>query len=399
MYFNGDSPVTFKSLLPGIKRAFAVEGVLSMVQYPEGTTLETIEEEVFDRPKPTYQVDVEDAVQAARMMHVDTYEEDRARIQAAIHYTLEERDRALDELDRAHAKILNANELRRHDLNKTHQESLRHWETQEEKFQKKQSGAMKVFTRVFGGTVLSTVKDDLSEYRFKRSWFKINTQYTVAGSGQNNTTILKNELNTMSYDVNKKSFAALENELDILYDSLVQHGEPVPTDDSKLFDLCRILRTSPGNEFEFELNYVTMTKATYANARALLMAKAGSIATTTMLVKQNGKGKGGNNGRKNDDVEYLARLQASQAKGTKAARNANKVCTHCGKDGHNVNECFQLKECLNCGKIGHLAKWCTKRTDDDDGGTENKSSSSSSKKNATANIGNRLPLIRRITII
>eukprot|EP01032_Pedospumella_encystans_P030573 gene30573-34507_t len=372
MFFDGDSPVTFKGLHSGIRRVFATEGVTNYVEYAEGATLETIEEIVFDRPMPTYQVDVEDAIQAARMMHVETYEEDRARIQTAVHYTIPQRDRALDELDRSHSRLLNQNELRRHELNKAHQESLRYWETQLEKHEKKQMATLKGFTRVFGGTVLSTVKDELANHQYKHAWFKINAQYAVAGSGQNNTTILKNELQSMTFDVTKKHFSALENELDILYESLVQHGEPVPTDESKLFDLCRILRTSPGNEFECELQYVVMTNATYANARTLLMSKAGSIATTRMLVKQNGKDRGGN-GRKNEDVEYLAKLQASGGN-NKATRNANKVCTHCGKTGHNLVECFQLKECNNCGKMGHLAKWCKSAKD---GGAETHESSHS----------------------
>lgn len=40
----------------------------------------------------------------------------------------------------------------------------------------------------------------------------------------------------------------------------------------------------------------------------------------------------------------------------------SRKCTHCGKDGHTVDRCFQLQVCKECGGKGHVASMCRNRS-------------------------------------
>ena len=42
-------------------------------------------------------------------------------------------------------------------------------------------------------------------------------------------------------------------------------------------------------------------------------------------------------------------------------------CTHCHKDGHEVNDCWHKGKprCFNCKKFGHLAKHCRIQKEED----------------------------------
>ena len=341
--FNGGSPILFNVVKPAIIRAFKTENVAQHIEYVPGTAPEAIEEDTFQLPEPTV-AEVIDTPMANNIVRLNQLLADIiAAINASGLPPAQVNVRLLD-ANNQHRRDLEAVESSRPTFEAIFQRRHDHWVQEQEKFVQKQTALMKVFTRVFGATTLSTIKNYLDANRFRRAWFEICNQNAIGAQGQHNTSLLFNELSNLQFNAATTSFTALEADIRLLQEQLVELGEPVPTDASKLNQLMKALKTSPGNEFAQEIRNVEMFNLPYQQARDFFMRRASEIASEKTL-------------------ESVHHTPDTTAKGlltvvTTDKSAKGKHCTNCGRDGHVRQDCFKLQTCTNCGRKGHIGRHC-----------------------------------------
>jgi len=371
--FNGGSPLVFGAVKQTIRRAFEAEGVYSHIDYDADAPLDidAITEEAFTMVQPTIQ-DIVEVPIAAAILRVTAL---RDQAVAANNGWINIADMPLNNI---HTRNADAEERLRRDLEsiETSRTSLmkmfydqnKFYIEEREKFQKKRTTLLKIFTKVFGVTTLSTVNNYLNQGQYRRAWFFICSSNTAAAMGQTNAGLLLNELKNLKFNAVTTSFSALETDFTLLYEGLVAHGEPAPTDESRLYNLINALNTSPGKEFQKEIDHVAMTNASYQEARLLFVRKAASIATTTAL-----------------DTLHRS-LPAGDAVLNKTTGVIK--CTVCKKSGHLAAHCWQNKVCVKCGRTGHIGRLC--RWKSDNGRPEDESTTPQGPaKDAGQDVGSR----------
>lgn len=201
---------------------------------------------------------------------------------------------------------------------------------------------------------MSTVKQYVDNGEFRRAWFEICSQNAAAAAGQMNTAVLLNEINNMEFNAATTSFSSLESSLQMLEEQLVEHGEAPATDEHRLYVLMKILRTSPGKEFEHQIEHVEMAALGYADARQLFIRRAAVIASNKTLAGVHGTSR--QHGER--DAAALNKVTQDMDKGKQDKKK--KECKNCGKKNHNTKDCFFLNlKCNRCGQMGHFAKNCT----------------------------------------
>lgn len=347
--FNGGSPILFNAVKGVIMRVFKELNVNQYVQYAPGTLAGDIVEHAFNLPEPTV-ANVIDAVIAQQIAN-------RAlRHAAAINHTNTSGmaanliNQKLNDLNTYNEQQLETIEMSRPRLLDSFNSQHQNWVKEKEKFEMIQTSLMKAFNRCFGVTTLSTVKQYIDNGRFRRAWYEICTQNAAAGAGQMNTAVLLNEVNNMKFNAETTSFPSLESNLQMLEEQLVEHGEAPSTDEHRLYLLMKVLRTSPGKEFENQVNHVEMAALGYAEARQLFIRRAAVIASNKTLAGVNMTA----HQQGESDIAALNKINQD-----KNGDKQKKKCSNCGKQNHYTKDCFFLnRECNRCGQKGHFAKNC-----------------------------------------
>jgi len=348
--FNGGSPILFNAVRSVILRVFKELNVNQYVQFEPGTAVEDILEHTFNLPEPT----VAGMVDAVIAQHIAN----RAiRHQAAVNHTnnsglpVNVINQKLNDLVIYNEQQLENIEMSRQKLMDSFNSQHQNWVKEKEKFEVIQTSLMKAFTRCFGVTTLNTVKQYIDHGRFRRAWYEICIQNATAGAGQMNTAVLLDEVNSLTFNAETTSFASLESNMQMLEEQLVEHGEAPSTDEHRLYLLMKVLKTSPGGEFEDQVKHVEMAAMAYAEARQLFIRRAAVIASSKTLDGLHQKAKQ----QSEQDAAALNKINQEKDKGKQ-----KKKCTNCGKTNHFTKDCFFLnKECNRCGEMGHFAKDCT----------------------------------------
>ena len=357
--FNGGSPVLFNAVKNPIIRAFKSKNVYQHVEVEPGTAVEDIEEDDFDLPEPTIENVVNATIAAQIAVRQATHATNLGHIAASgmAAATMQLKN---TELMMQNETLLEAIELQRPKLMDSFNSQHANWVKEKEKYEQRQTKLMQVFTDVFGLTTLTTVKQFIDNNQFRRAWYEICTANAVTATGHQNTAILLDEMNNQTFDASTTSFASLESNLQLLEEQLVEHGEAPPTDEHRLYQLVKALKTSPGQEFENEINYVEMDGKTYAEARLLFGRKAATLASSQTLATVHSKPDGG----RTIKLTHVTNNDKAKNSGKKA-QHKNLKCNNCGKTNHNTKDCFYLDvECRKCGGMGHVAKNCTNGTND-----------------------------------
>lgn len=372
VYFNGESPIVFGAVKPAIRRAFEAENVFDHIDYDGDAPLDidAIVENEFDMIEPT-ELRVVGIPTAAAIGRATTNR------QVAIN-NLNNLDAGVDinlgletyRIEQAFRAELTAAENNRPNLNKALFDQRRYYREEKEKFQKKRTMVMEVFIRVFGVTTLSTVNHYLNQYRFRAAWKHICDTNTAAASGQTNAGILMDELKNLHYNARTTTFAALESNLNLLYGCLVEHGKPEPTPESRLYNLIEALKSSPGKEFEREIEHVTMGNKSYEEARQMFVRKAASIANAATLT-----------------TVHVTNAKMAANDAALHVTVAVKRCSTCKRTGHLNKDCWSNKKCSGCGEKGHIQRFCPAA--DDAAENKKRGSSQSSAKEANNKLGNR----------
>eukprot|EP01032_Pedospumella_encystans_P022939 gene22939-25982_t len=357
--FNGGSPVLFNAVKNPIIRAFKSKNVYQHVEVEPGTAVEDIEEDDFDLPEPTIENVVNATIAAQIAFRQATHATNLGHIAASgmAAATMQLKN---TELMMQNETLLEAIELQRPKLMDSFNSQHANWVKEKEKYEQRQTKLMQVFTDVFGLTTLTTVKQFIDNNQFRRAWYEICSANAVTATGHQNTAILLDEMNNQTFDASTTSFASLESNLQLLEEQLVEHGEAPPTDEHRLYQLVKALKTSPGQEFENEINYVEMDGKTYAEARLLFGRKAATLASSQTLATVHSKPDGG----RTIKLTHVTNNDKAKNSGKKG-QNKNLKCNNCGKTNHNTKDCFYLDvECRKCGGMGHVAKNCTNGTND-----------------------------------
>ena len=347
--YNGGSPIVFNAVKSVIVRAFKGDNVYQMIHYEPGIAAEDIVEDEFTLPEPTMQT-VVDGVIANNLAQRAIAHQNAITMTEASGMPLNSITMKINDLNLYNLQQTEKINMERQQLTNGFNNLHQNWIKEQEKFEAKQMTLMKVFTRCFGLTTLTAVKQYIDNNRYRRAWFEICTQNAIAAGGQTNTAVLLKELEEQTYDASNTSFAAMESNLQLLEEQLIEHGEAVPTDDHRLYQLVKVLKTSPGNEFEHEINYAEMSALGYQEARLLFIRKYATIASNKDLKKVH-----------NVPARNEHTLNNIKSKGKGGDKKDKKMkCTNCGKTNHYVKDCFFLtQECYKCGKKGHFAKDCT----------------------------------------
>ncbi|MCP4128793.1 MAG: hypothetical protein GY753_17290, partial [Gammaproteobacteria bacterium] len=205
-------------------------------------------------------------------------------------------------------------------------------------------------------------------------------QNSNAAAGQNNTSILLDELHAVRYDSTiKNSFAAMESTMTMLQDQLLALGEPAPTDDSKLYQLIRALKASPGNEFHAEIKHVEMTNQPYLAARTIFVRRDAELSSNKVFKQFHNQ---------EDREEEEERLSAAVAdRKPSGGGRQQPPCEHCGKTNHKSEKCYTQIDCTYCGNKGHPDKFCRTRIRDEK--KEEESSVKPQSSNGSVSIGSR----------
>ena len=373
--FNGGSPIVFNAVRNTIQRNFLTEGVWDMISYgPDVHDPADLQENEFAINEPDAG-QIDQILNANRAAAIANYDLNLAELNALYPPGDAENARRRYDLAVGHRNKLEEIDRSRSTLTRNHLDSHKNWIVEREKFDKRRRECMKVFMRTFGAITLSSVKHFLDQTQFRRAWFEICEANITASHGQNNTTILLNELRNTKFNAAITSFISLEQDQNLLWEQLVRHGEPAPTDESKLYHIIEALKNSPGKEFAEEINHINLMNLDYLHARQLLLRKAGTIASTTTL-----------------DRLHQGRSNAAQSSlDVHANATSKKVrkCDHCGKTSHNKGQCWLLKTCDKCGQTGHVPRFCKNDVPSpSERKTEDLSASSVGNRFASKNVSN-----------
>ena len=344
--FNGGSPIVLNAVRNTIQRNFLTEGVWDLIRYdPNIHSVDDLPpEDAFTMMEPDANMEIDQTINAMRNASIVNHNLNLAELDVLYPPPSDENARRRYDLCVGQRNKLEEIDRSRSSLTRNHLDGHKNWILEHEKFEKLRRECMKVFMRTFGQITLSSVKHFLDMTQFRRAWFEICEANLTASQGQNNTTILLNELRNTKFNAAITSFISLEQDQNLLWEQLVRHGEPAPTDESKLYHIIEALKSSPGQEFSEEINHINLMNLDYLHARQLLLRKAGTIASTTTL-----------------DKLHQGRLSAAQSNVEVHANATSKKvrkCEHCGKTGHVKGQCWLLKTCDKCGQTGHVRRYC-----------------------------------------
>ena len=380
--YNGGSPIQFNAVKATIINGFKSSNSYRFIHFLPGTAAEDIVETTFDEPMPTEAEIVDQPIAAELADHLALYQTTVAAYQAIDNMNGTALALKMADANIALVQAQNATNHKRVTYLAQFDRRLEQWNKNRKEYATDITTVMKDFIKHFGPLTLSQVKPFLDENRFRRAWFEINAQNSNAAAGQNNTSILLEELLAVKYDASiKHSFAAMESTMTLLQDQLVALGEPAPTEDSKLYQLIRALKASPGNEFKAEIKHVEMTNQPYLAARTIFVRRDAELSSNKVFKQCH---------RQSDDNEEDARLGAAIAD-RKQGGGAGKQppCNHCGKTNHKSDKCFTLMKCDYCGKKGHPAKYCRSRIRDEKNEEEGDSHNKTQSSNGSVSVGSR----------
>lgn len=376
--YNGGSPIHFNAVKATIINNFKASNSYRFIAIPIGVTAADIVETTFNEPQPTEEaiVDIPIANELADHLHLH-----EVTVNAYQALGLPANQLALKEAeaDIALAQANNATNHKRVVYLAQFDRRLEQWNKNRKEFATDLTTVMKEFIKNFGPLTLSQIRPFLDQNRFRRAWYEINVQNSNAAAGQNNTSILLDQLHAVFYNSKiKNSFAAMESNLALLQEQLVELGEPAPTDETKLYQLVRALKASPGEEFKAEIKHVEMTNLQYHAARTIFVRRDAEL-TSSKMFKQYDRDE-------ERDEEKLGALTEDRKKSKQGGDKEKTPCKHCGKTNHKSDKCYSQTECNYCGNMGHLGKFCRARIRDEKNEEKGDQTQSS---NGSVSVGSR----------
>ena len=209
--YNGGSPIQFNAVKATIINQFKASNSYRYIAIPLGATAETIVETTFDEPMPTEAAIVDQPIANELADHLHLHEVTVTAYQA-LDLTPNQLALKEAEADIALASAQNATNHKRVTYLAQFDRRLEQWNKNRKEHDTNVTTVMKEFMKNFGPLTLSQVRPFLDAGRFRRAWFEICAQNSNAAAGQNNTSILLDELHAVRYDSTiKNSFAAMKS--------------------------------------------------------------------------------------------------------------------------------------------------------------------------------------------
>jgi len=352
-YFNGGSPVRFNVVKDQIIRAFKAQKVYRFIEFHPEAEPDDILEDEFVHEEPTHENQVDVPLAEAITRANECFELGRDDIMDSELLTPAERNEKIRLATHTHRRDIMAVENSRVSYEANFERSVERWNKERDKWDDYIATLHKVFQTVFGPIILRGVKGLLEDNQFRAAWYKICKENDRAADGQNNTSILLDELENVEFDARYMTFAECEAEIESIMEQLEMLGEPGYTDQQKLHKLVKTMKRSPGREFEALIDRIETDNTSYTDARNSLMRKAGSIATNKTFERiHNGKGGSGPTATLNMGV--------SQSESSKTGAGTVQ-CTKCKKPGHRAADCWSGLTCNHCGMKGHIEAACREK--------------------------------------
>ena len=382
--FNSGSPISFAIAKSKIVNAFIAEDCFDYIDYD--ITNNTIAEESFDDPEPDRNAMVTTQLTNNINSINAHYNAIDAATQAAagtlLPATLNSMtvNNNLKRLDALHTANMNA-----HQLEKIYNDALSTWKKNKKEHRQKQANCMKVFNKVFGGTTLSLVRENLNRQRYRAAWKQIIDKNALAIGGQANVTAIMHQLTTATYNP-KTSLTGHLNMFNVLFEQIEAFGEQPISDNMRLGYILESFSRNNDHQYKKVIDYIKMSSMDYPTSLVQLYKRESELFTThkTQNNSNNNRTTNNNNNKSNNtnnsDNDAQALIAKSSNSSNSSSNDNNKTnrycnkckrhghtdnycrshlqCTKCNKSGHTDENCYTVIPCNKCGKVGHNLKYC-----------------------------------------
>jgi hypothetical protein len=354
-FFNNRNSVEWILAKPEIKNAFVGKSCFDMIETPPDYEWpEAIVEKVVATVEPAenfVEDRVNDFVQAVQTQWAQRNTDIAAMPAAGVGgITATERRKMVDESNvKRDDRMFQVRSFRAEQEKIFKQEVATHKQNVKD-HEKKVADTVTTFRECFGPSVMTQIKTEISEGRYKAAWAKVDHYYTSLNSEAQIKTLLLKELQGAVMK-NNHPFQFFVGWLHDLESQLERVGVQMPDEQKKIY-LADAIRRGKFPELHTLLETHEQMRTTYPELVVALQTK---ITKMQIDRAQN----------KVDQVVVEERIQSVKASKSQrpVGNKPGMKCTKCGRAGHKVQDCWKDIKCDNCGKMGHPTERCRKKGD------------------------------------
>ena len=349
--------------------AFQEKGVMDLVRLdPEHHAGDPIVETTLQTPMPSYQAMVDDVLVNNNNNILQLRADNMTRVWHMYTFgTNEFRDREFAIEAECEAELAK-NQRSRPVLESQYHARMTVYETERDKFTKRQRECLGVFVAKISEETLRPVYGKLNAGQYRAAFQQLDRQLSDV-----NRDVGINGIQTMLvaaiYDPNKGMSHFIDKTVN-LYEQLAALGLETQDEVKRAYIINKI-SNSNSSDYDTLLETIEFRTPplTLMQVIDVLHGKEAKMASEKAVRAEQAKNDNNNNNNNNDKnknnnnnkEKYKNNMNLKNEETLAAAVNSNKQkCRKCGKTNHSTEKCWAGLRCENCGGQGHIARVCLK---------------------------------------
>ena len=263
-----------------------------------------------------------------------------------------------------------------------------------------QGSALKVFNTSMSAGMLSVIKNELKNLRFRAAWVKLNLHFATSVGGTENISDILSAITTAKFDHSIHTIAQHIEILQTLAEELEKAGEPPVTNNMMLEFILSSIERGSSKVFQKDVEDIRRRKLTLLDAQELFQSTASKhynkVYKSPVFSGDDSTDRDSNGKRSHRESASAAEEEEQEEKPTKYKRqrsnksekdgagagaalaaltaltktlsqfkvtnpSSKEKCGTCGRQ-HPTKNCWFTSVCGSCGQTGHVDLFCPKKT-------------------------------------